>query len=232
MFSKRCLRCDRKVSKDFDFCPFCGQDFRLNKKARREEDYGLLGRDDLFESRMPDMKMGLPLGFNNLFNTLLKEVDQQFKNLDKEMTSQASQKQKNIDMNGSGISISISTATGKKPEIKVNAFGPEFKDMKIQQAKEVKLEMQDISEEKAKAISKLPKKEAETKVRRLSNKIVYEIDLPGVKNIRDVVLNKLENSTEIKAFSKDKAYFKLLPVNFPLTNYSLKNEKLILEFRS
>ena len=229
MFSKKCPKCARKVEKDFDFCPFCGMDFRIDKRFRQEEDYGFLGKEDTFESKMPEMNMGLPFGFNNLFNSLLKEVDSQFQQLDKEM-AKPDQKKKASNLNESGISISISSATGKKPEIKINAFGPEFSNLNMKQTKEIKPERPDISEEQARAISKLPKKEAQTNVRRLSNKIIYEINLPGVKNIKDILINKLENSTEIKAFTKDKAYFKILPVNLPMTHYSLKEDKLIIEF--
>ncbi|MFH1710900.1 MAG: hypothetical protein ABH840_01155 [Nanoarchaeota archaeon] len=229
MFSKKCPKCARKVQKDFDFCPFCGMDFRINKRMRQEEDYGFLGKEDAFESRVPNRNIGLPFGFNNLFNSLLKEVDSQFRELDKEM-AKPNQKKKEGNFNESGISINISSATGKKPEIKINAFGPEFSNLKLEQAKEIKPENPNISEEQARKISKLPKKEAETSVRRLSNKIIYEINLPGIKNLKDILINKLENSTEIRAFTKDTAYFKILPVNLPITHYLLKAGKLIIEF--
>ncbi len=41
---------------------------------------------------------------------------------------------------------------------------------------------------------------------------------------------KLENSIEIKAITKDKAYFKIIPLNLPIINYNILKEKLILEF--
>ena len=47
--------------------------------------------------------------------------------------------------------------------------------------------------------------------------------------MKDVIINKLENSIEIKAFTKEKVYVKLLPVNLPVLNYKLKDGKLILE---
>jgi len=45
----------------------------------------------------------------------------------------------------------------------------------------------------------------------------------------EVVPEVEENSIEIKAFSKDKAYFKFLPIALPLLGYKLLKEKLILE---
>jgi hypothetical protein len=65
----------------------------------------------------------------------------------------------------------------------------------------------------------------------LTNKIVYEIDLPGVTNVKDVIINRLENSIEVKAFAKDKAYFKLIPLSLPIERYHLKEGKLVLELK-
>lgn len=222
MFSKKCPRCARKLSKEFDFCPYCGLDFRMEKMQEREKDYGLLGRDDLTSS-LPNFGITLPSGLGNLFSSLLKEVDKQFKELDRDMTKEKQEIRKIKP--ASGISISISTSNGKEPEIKVRKFGEE----NTKQEKEIKIEKPVISDKEARKLSKLPRKEAKTEVRRMSNKIIYEIELPGVKNIKDIIINKLENSIEIKAFSRDKAYFKLLPVKLPITNYRLEDEKLVLE---
>ena len=164
---------------------------------------------------------------NNGLLQLLKiqEVDKQFRELDREMKNPEKE-----NIKKSGISISISMSDGKNPDIKVSGFGPDFKNLK-QEAKEKQMPKHEITDEEARKLSKLPKKEAKTEVRRFSNKIVYEIDLPGIKNLKDIIINKLENSIEIKAFSKDTAYFKLLPVNFPILDYNLKDGKLILELK-
>jgi len=91
------------------------------------------------------------------------------------------------------------------------------------------MNIQNISAAKAAKLAKMPKKEPETIVRRLSDRIIYEISVPGVKNIKDVIINKLQNSIEIKAFAKDKVYFKLLPVSLPIKKYKIEDEKLVLE---
>ena len=54
--------------------------------------------------------------------------------------------------------------------------------------------------------------------------------MPGIKSIKDISIIKLENSIELKAISKNKAYFKLIPINLPITNYGILKERLILEF--
>ncbi|MFH1308349.1 MAG: zinc ribbon domain-containing protein [archaeon] len=228
IFSKKCGRCNKELAKNFEFCPFCGANLR---KQKEEQNFGLLGREDNFF----DMNMvRMPFGFNKLFNSLVKELDKQFKELDKEMTHEIKEKKVKKPQqfpNNSGISIKISTSTGKQPEINISGFGPEFEKIK-DDIEEKPVIRAHITDEQAKKYSKLPKKEAMTKVRRLSNKIVYEITLPGVKSLKEVIINKLENSIEIKAFSKDSAYFKLLPVNLPLVDYKLQDEKLILELQT
>ena len=226
LFGKKCQRCARKISRDFDFCPYCGSDFRPEKRAEKERDFGLLGKDD-FVKDFPQFRM--PLNFNSLFNSdlfgsLFKQVDKQMRDIDKQIKTE-----KGSDM--SGISISISMDGNEAPKIKVNKFGPEFQNLEVKNIKEKNVPKTKISDEKARKFAKLPKKEAITEVRRLSNKIVYELELPGVANLKDVVINKLENSIEIKAFGKDTVYFKLIPINLPILDYKLKDEKLVLELK-
>ena len=55
--------------------------------------------------------------------------------------------------------------------------------------------------------------------------------MPGVTNLKDIMINKLQNSIEIRAFAKDKAYFKLIPVALAIKKYGLEHEKLILELK-
>ena len=76
----------------------------------------------------------------------------------------------------------------------------------------------------------LPRENPKTSIRRFSNKIVYEIDVPGVKSIEDVSIAKLENSIEVKAVSKKKAYSKIIPINLPIINCQVENSILFLEF--
>lgn len=236
MFGKKCRRCGKRIRRDNSFCPYCGSNVG---RGGEEKDYGLLGRDDFIEQ---GLGMRMPFGFNRIFSSLLKQIDSQFKQLDKELGKdfkEVKDEKVKKPIMSRAISISISTGTGKKPEIRVRGFGPEFKEMtgdikkiKGKPTKALMIRQPEISEYKAKKLAKLPKEEAETRVRRLSNKIVYEINLPGVKKQEDIIINQLENSIEIKAFSKDKAYFKLLPINLPILNYKLDEEKLILELKA
>lgn len=232
-WKKTCGRCGKKIEKEFSYCPHCGYPIG---KEREEKDYGFLGKKDFDNFNLLNNEIKLPLGFNMIFNKLVKEMDKQFRELDKELGKEKIEKmpKENLLKSG-GISINISSGEGS-PVIKVKSFGnlPEFKKFEKQimpggeNYKREKIN-NSMNEEKAKELAKLPRQEAESKVRRLSGKVIYEIELPGVKNTKDVIVNQLENSIEIKAFAKDKAYFKFLPVSLPILKYKLEEGKLILE---
>lgn len=218
-FKKRCPKCDRKIIRDFEFCPSCGANLGRDK---REKDFGFLGQDDSislpFETKTP---------FQGLFESLLKQIDNQFQSLDEEFGKDLEKQKKNPFARG--ISINISSGSNQAPRIQVQGFGPGFNNIKVQEAKEMPALKNGISNEIARKASKLPRKEAETKVRRLSNRVIYELHIPGVSSLENVFINKLENSIEIKAFSKDKVFVKLLPVKLPIMKYNIEDEKLILE---
>ena len=216
MFGKKCSHCNRKIEKDFDFCPYCGTNLGKN---RDKKDYGFLGKDDFLSGE--NLGVNLPGGFDKIISSLMNQLDGQMRNLNKEIKTD-----KKIPVNAKGISISISMG-GKAPEIKVSGMP----GSKIEPVKEVGLKNV-LSSEKAKEISKLPREEARTSVRRMTDKVIYEIDLPGVQGLNNLLINKLENSIEIKAFAKNKVYVKLIPLNLPLINYHLENEKLVLEFKT
>ena len=85
-----------------------------------------------------------------------------------------------------------------------------------------------LTKEQEEKLRSLPKIEPSTLVRRLSNKVIYEIDLPGAKK-EDVMISKFKESIEIKAFTKDKIFIKIIPVGLPILRYYINNGKLSLE---
>jgi len=245
MLSKKCPRCRKRIRKDFDYCPFCGRSFRELDEMdieKLERDFGFLGKDDRID--FPE-KIGIrmPVGFGRLFNSLMRELDKQMRALDREIGEEVKKIRREDKIKKtkfapgittSGISISINATGDKPPVIKVKKFGtggPTIKMERIgKEIKEKKLKKpKKLTKAEERRIAKLPRKEAKTNVRRLSNRVIYEIDLPGVRSINDVLINKLENSIEIKAVAKNKVFVKLIPIDLPLINYSLKNGKLILE---
>jgi len=91
-----------------------------------------------------------------------------------------------------------------------------------------------ISDQVLKNSVKLPRKEAKTKLIRYKDKVIYELDTPGLDNVDNVLVNKLENSLEIKAYAAKAVYFKNLAVKLPLMKYGVSPEegKLVLEFKA
>lgn len=215
LFGKKCERCGKKISKEFAYCPHCGNVLKKHEGLIEE-----LENDSDFGFGMPFKIFG--------FGNLLKEIDKQFRDIDKMMG------ERKMSMpEAEGISISVNM-TGARPEIKVRRFGKEGREEKIPIRQQVQQQIQKpvrISkeqEEKFARLATLPRTEPETSVRRLADRIVYEIALPGVHE-KDVMIKKLENSIEIKAFTKDKAFFKLIPLSLPIKKYYMKQGKLFLE---
>ncbi|MBI5148105.1 zinc ribbon domain-containing protein [Candidatus Pacearchaeota archaeon] len=217
---KQCPRCKEKLDKDFSFCPYCG--FSLEKKKDNFWDDGFLDEID-FESMFSKFP----------FANLMQEIEKQFRDIDKTIKKEEEVKKMPVE---SGISISISTSNIGKPVIKVNRIGKgqqiPLRIVGVQPVMETTHQnLRNLEDKEIERMSKLPRKEAEAKVRRLSKKIIYEIDLPGVDSLKNVSIDRLENSIEVKAFTKDKAYFKLIPLKLPILRYSLKEGKLILELK-
>ncbi len=224
---KKCRRCGEKVKDDFNYCPYCNAPL---KDVFDNEEWGMLGRNDILEPE--GIKM--PMGLNALFNSLLKDLNKQ---MQQGMQNNQNQQQNNnqqgkkITKKQGGISISISTSGDKPPEIKVRSFGnnPEIQENQninnIQ--KKLKLPVSD-----SKKFAGLPKKEPQTNIRRLSNKVVYEIKIPGVKNVSDLSIIQLESSIEIKALAAKKVFYKIIPINLPINSYNLSNGVLTLELDS
>lgn len=221
MFNKiKCKFCGKKFDKSFSYCPFCG-------RCKTETDFfekGLL--DELNE--FPQLE-----AFPMMFSKIFSQVEKQFREIDKELKVP----DKKIPIT-SGISISVNMSNEGKPEIKIRRFGEGAEGaekVNVERAekdeKALKKQFQKkFNEKDAKRLAKLPRQEPATTVRRFSDKIVYEINLPGVEK-KNIVVNKLQNSIEIKAFSKDKAFLKLIPVSLPLRKWSFDDGRLILELK-
>jgi BRCT domain type II-containing protein len=87
-----------------------------------------------------------------------------------------------------------------------------------------------VSAEQLERMAKLPRAEAKSAMKRLADKVVYELAMPGVKDVKDVFVNKLEQGYEIKAIGSKKVYTSSIPVNLPIKSYSVGEKGLIVEF--
>jgi len=96
--------------------------------------------------------------------------------------------------------------------------------------KEQKKARKVITDEQINRMAKLPRSDAKADVRRFSDKVVYEVKAPGIENIDDIFVSKLENGYEVKAIGKNKVYVANIPVNLPLRGYGINEKGLNVEF--
>lgn len=214
MFNNKCNKCNKNIKSNFDFCPHCGE---ILRSKNDDKDYGLLGKNDI-------MNEGNFLPRENtfvekLFNNAIKMIEKQMKDMP-ELPRDATQPQR-IPNN---INVQF-FVNGKKV----------FPDNVIQKQKQelpsIKIENK-ISRDRMKEFSGMPRIEANSKLKRIGGKVVYELEVPGVKRTEDVIINKLENSIEVKALSDDSVYFKILKVNLPILGYHLLDDTLFLELQA
>ncbi len=206
MFNKRyCKNCREKVSSKYKFCPSCG----MQIENYREDDWGVLGREDLSDEE--SFKNLFFTGFSEkIFNNMLGNA---FKMLEKEMKGMEKAPRSNFRLMINGREINLGQLEQKK----------------LRKEAVKKIPKREFEKEQLKKILELPKKEPKTILKRFGDKIVYEIEMPEVKSLKDVLINHLENSIEIKAIGKSFLYFKTIPINMPITNQELSEGKLILE---
>ena len=216
MFNKKeCKRCQEKVSGKYEFCPHCG--YGLKGGSRKEEDWGMLGKDDGLNdfNQFADSMLGGIGGkmLNKMLGSAMKMLEKEMRG---EMNRVSSGPRTNVKLMINGKEINLNNLENGKPVEK--------------QVKKTKgISGKSFSSDNLKKFSKLPREEPSTNIRRLSNKVIYEINMKGVKSVEDIAITKLENSIEIKAIAKDKAYFKLISIGSPIIDYSLSKGKLVLE---
>jgi hypothetical protein len=214
MFKRiKCKRCGEKIKSKYSFCPGCGN--RVNQE--NEEDYGLLGKNDFKEI---ENELKLPFGMNSILNSLINNLEVNVHDVSDKIERDLNSPKKRA------ISISISRVGGGKPNIKFSESNQE----KIEKEKiKEKLQKNYFTSEKIKKFSSLKKEEPKTDLRRLSNRVIYELEMPKVHSIDDISIVKLENSIEIKAIGKDVGYTKIIPISLPIKNYEFSKGKLVLE---
>jgi len=216
MFLRKCSKCNNKIKKEFKYCPICGNNI---SGEHDKEDYGFLGKNDSEE-----IEDSFGFGENiidKIFNKTLKVLEKQITNFSNEIKeNQTSKKNYNPSEN---LNVQF-FVNGKRVPINLPIRQHIKKSTKI-------IPKTEPTPEKLKLFAKLPKQEAEGKIKRLSGKIIYEISVPGVNNIEDILINQLESSIEIKALSDDKVYTKIINLNLPIISYGLDNDNLILEFQ-
>lgn len=203
MFKKKvnCPKCRSKISDSFDFCPYCGLNLIDPEKSMR--DFGILGKNEM---------VGYPLIGGGGFGISDKMINSMIRSLFKAFDSHINEMNTDVQSSPGKIKIRFGTSEENKKNSKKENRG------------------RGITEEQIKRMSGLPRVKGKTDVRRFSDKIVYEIKAPGLDNVEDVFVSKVESGYEVKAIGKKKVYVNSLPVNLPLKGYGLTDNGLIVEF--
>ena len=212
MFNKKkCNKCKSKIDNDFDFCPYCGN------SSNNNQDWGMLGKNDFAQNQNPFEIQGFGI-LNKMLGSAMKMLE---KEMQKEMKSPQNQNtpKTNFELYINGKKINPKNIQVTRKPVR------QIQNQPTRHQKE-------FSEENLKKISKLPRKEPTTNVKRFADKLIYEIKVPGVKSIEDVSIVQLENSIEVKAISKTKVYSKLIPLSLPIINHKLEKNILVLELEN
>jgi len=221
MFGKKCPNCGSKIKKNFEFCPYCGK----NPKSKHDqEDYGFLGKNDFINK--PQLPIFPNTFMDKIFNSAMKLLEKQMRNINNEMNNP---RQQNKFPNNLNVQFFVNGQKVFPDHPNHPNQVPMLHEQKQQKQHQPKINK--LNPEKLKRLSKLPRIEPKSKMKRLSGKVIYELLVPGVDNIEDVLINQLENSIEIKALSDKKVYLKNLNINLPILRYGLHNDNLILEFQ-
>ncbi len=210
MFNKKCRGCAEKVDRKFNYCPHCG----ASLKSKREGDFGMLGSSDgghafgsptRDDSGEPEFK--LPFGIEKIMGGLVKQLEKQLGNMD--------------------IDERTGMPKGFKIQIARGPMAPQVMQKKAEGRKAVVV----VSEKEAERRASLEKVSAESRVKRLGDVIIYEIEAPGIQKEEDVILTELETGIEIRAYAKDKCYVKVIPLKVEILGLRVGKEKVFVEMR-
>lgn len=203
--TKKCPSCAEKINKKYNYCPWCGQSIKMHKEA---EDFGLIGRSDFIdEKNMPGSQMGLPFGLEKMVGPLIKELQKELSNLEKN--------------EGFPRGFNIKIHTGNPQQFRIE-----------NQKKQRPIRNEKISESELERRKTLPKQEAESKIKRIADKIIYEIKAPGVKNKEDISITRLEHGFEIKVYTKDACFTKTIPLQVDIEKLSIKKDQILVELKN
>ena len=196
-------------------CPACAKEIKKDfsycphcgasfRVNVERENFGMLGRDDFTGERQPEVK--LPFGIGNIVNSLVKQLER--------------------EMNGKVLSEG-----SKGFQIKIAMGQPQMKQVVRKESGRIDA-VPEVSEKEIERRASLPKIEVESKIRRLADRIIYEIEAPGVLTKKDVVLVRLASGLEIKGYSRDKCYVKFIPLTVEIIEHSVEDGKIFVELKA
>ena len=189
----------------------------------------MLGMNDRVDSQTAQPMMPMP-GFDRMFSgimgNMMKMIEKEMNQIDRGERKEKSQAQPKMNPN---FQLFINGRKVNIPGMNIQMQGS-GNNPQVRQKQSNKLPAP--SAEVLKHSAKLPRKEAQTKLTRMDNKVVYEVEAPGVAGFDRVLINKLEDSYEVKTFGEEKVFFKNIPIKLPLMQAYLRDDRLFLEFQN
>ncbi|MBS3087682.1 hypothetical protein J4226_03740 [Candidatus Pacearchaeota archaeon] len=173
-------------------------------KAGSEEDFGMLGMDD---SGRVEEELRLPFGVEKIMGSLVKQLEKQLENME------------------------VDGKTGMPKNFKIQIARGPMRPQVVPNGSEKRRASIVVSREEAERRSSLEKVNAESRVKRLGDVIIYEIEAPGIQKSEDVVVTELETGVEIRAYARDKCYIKTIPMKVEILGMRIDREKVSVEMR-
>lgn len=208
MIKRKCSGCATKIDRKFNYCPWCGQAL---KTVKEQDDFGLLGREDSVSNMQFNNqgKQDLPFGLGKMINSMVKQLERELSNMEGQNPSKMPK----------GFSVRI------QPGMRI-----EQQNIKQKKTNEI-INQIPINEQEQQRRRSLPKRDAQSKVKRLSDKIIYEVEAPGIKNKDDIIITKLEDGFEVKMYTDKACYIKTIPLNVEVEHFFLKKDKVVIELK-
>jgi hypothetical protein len=191
-------------------CAGCGEN--VERKFRycpwcgfslKKKDTGMLGEND-FGNLQQDVR--LPFGLNGIVSSFVKQLEKDLGNVD--------------------------LGNGKMPKnFKIQIGNVPMNNCVVQKKPVKRIENFIVGEEEAERRAGLKKVDAESRIKRLGDIVIYEIETPGVSKKEDVVITKLETGLEVRAYSDDVCFIKTIPLKVDELRWKTEKGKVLVEFR-
>jgi HSP20 family molecular chaperone IbpA len=211
----RCENCGAEMRDEWEYCPKCGHRNRGRKERRSTLD--------------------------SVFSRFRKEFEEMDRMFERDFEA--------FDISpffgrpkSSGFTVKIVSSNKQPPKVTIKTYG-DVDEKKLEKQIKNQLgvggferaeEPRPARAEKPREPLRVPKvtEEPKTEIRRVGTKVMVDMEIPGVEREDDVEIRELENSVEVKALSKDKAFFKILtkPGQSRLSGKRFEKGKLRLEF--
>lgn len=204
-----CPKCKSEIGVQYSYCPYCG--LHLVNPEKELKEFGMLGRSDIADQEIIRHAFATNLGIADKFIGTL--VNSLFRNLDVQVREVQNMEATEIKNTPAGIKIRVGMPVQQRRRPAGNA-----RDNRV------------LSDTQLARMAELPRTEAKTNIRRLGDKVVYDLAAQGVASVDDVFVSKTESGYEIKAIAKNKVYVNNVPVNLPLRGFSIHEKGLTVEF--